>query len=137
MQRNKVYNLKANDIYGKRSCSKIKLVVSKIRDHIRKYHPLKHRKLKEAQINRVFENSVTVPQKSRTKHKFTVTKHEEVYEICQWLISRGMKVEKINQGYYYINGKNYSVGQMLIVANRERIKLGLSPFLMIEINRDV
>lgn len=138
MQKGGFCGLEPSKTKSKKSRSKRELIVSKTRDRIREYRPLKRRKLTEAQMERMLKHSVIASQKLKTKNEIFIKKYASEHEICQWLASCcGMKVEKSRRGQYLLDGKNYSSGQMLIIANRKRLIAGLPPFLMVEIGENI
>lgn len=137
MQKDGFCGLEPSKTKSKKSRFKRELVVSKMRDRIREYRPLKHRKLTEAQMERMLEHSITAPQKLKVKNEAFIKKYASEHEICQWLASYcGIKIEKSRKGQYLLDGKSYSGGQMLIIANRKRLIAGLPPFLMMEIGEN-
>ena len=64
------------------------------------------------------------------KNNLTTSKVDTIHDVVTWLKSEGYDVKKISKKYYLFENKIVTESFLVVIANRKRIKLRLSPFVL-------
>lgn len=108
----------------KKKCyTKHKLVDAQSVAKIKKYRPLKNRKKRKT-------HSLKYISKHQIIYAFGTKEWSSREQIIHWLYSIGIEVKSTSSGEYLVKNKIYTFYHLLMLANKKRIEMNLSTFIL-------
>lgn len=109
----------------KKSKKRIQLCVFVDKRYKCLYHPLKQKTINPNKLHLIEKSRGTRIPNFYKRNKFVNEK-----TVINWMVSMGIAVKRVSNNRYFIKNHLRNFSNVLLIANRKRIELGLSPFLV-------
>jgi hypothetical protein len=110
---------------------------------VKTYHPLKRKKIKLHKfkfvsdiISRNLSEIATTRRRIGKDGFYEQNNWSSAEEIMDWLASVGIKIKRINSFQFLLKNKAYSFNYIVLIANKKRLELGLTPFYIDGVTED-